>query len=209
MALLLASQHRDFFTTTGYIEFEELLSIKEITALRECIDQVNVTRDLFRQDSMLKKKILSCSSFACTLFQKPTLRLLYDQLIQTTKTPEAPFDQPHSLEEISCFQKVAGGLILSLADFKGEALSSPYFLPIPKRAGDAIFVRGNLRLSLPQLFTQPHQDLLLIVYGFEKTRYVLQERDPRTHELKKEGYGFGDLLRIETHPLIRAIGGWT
>jgi hypothetical protein len=90
------------------------------------------------------------------------------------------FEGALPIEQITSMTETFGGCILDLQT--GEAtFYSPQF-PI-----------DFATLQMPYLF---------IVFATDKARYQLRDTDPCTHELKKFGYGFGDLITEETHPLI-------
>ncbi len=56
--------------------------------------------------------------------------------------------------------------------------------------------------QFPIDFTTLRAPYLFIVFATDKARYQLRDTDPCTHQLKRLGYGFGDLITEVTHPLI-------
>ncbi|MCH9630206.1 MAG: hypothetical protein S4CHLAM37_02000 [Chlamydiia bacterium] len=44
--------------------------------------------------------------------------------------------------------------------------------------------------------------IYLVSYTQKNSRYIHCEDDPYTHDIKKEGSGFGDTLKDELHPLF-------
>ncbi len=219
MKFALASEHRDFFAKNAFIEFEELLSQDEVESLRQHIDEVLAKRlkikksdldrksaqelflagrDLWRDDPAIKKQVAAprLAEIASVLFKKKNLRLGYDQSWRTGPITGPPFLENFALQQISCLQTIAGGLILQLSP------SPPPSFPFSHPAGSGIFIKPHFPLPFPSLFQIPRLHLLLIVYCGEKTLYVSEKNDPHTHALKKQGYVFGDLLRNDRHPLL-------
>lgn len=213
MRFALDPQHREFFRKNHYIEFEELLEPSDIEPLKQAIDTIlekrlqklsdtrnprelfQVGRNLYLDDPLLKRTVLhrKFGELAAALFEEKTIRLAYDQALCTKVIPGPVFTLPHSLQQISCFQPLAGGLILRLS----PDLASPAFLP--KGIGSGVFFSRDFTLPLPEFFQAPHQTLLLIAYAPKVAQYFLEKNDLHTHLPKREGYVFGDRLRT---PLI-------
>ena len=214
MRAALGPGQRDFFSKNHYIEFENLVDNGD--DIHAHIDQVLAKRtkkfvetqtpkelfmagrDLFRDDPILQKASLSrhLGQIASILFNTTPVRIAYDQSLRTTTLTGSPFVQPTSLTQVSCFQPILGGAIIRLSSDP----HSPDFLP--KKAGSGVFFEPNFVLPWSSFFQTPHQSFLLICYTTEKCRYVLNPEDLHTHALKKLGFGFGDALKNETHPLV-------
>lgn len=199
----VAPEHLEFYYQNHFIEFEDLLSEEEASDLKEKIDKAPVKRDLFRTDPGIKKIVLrhKLAEIASNLMKTKPLRIGYDMLL---KSGDNPFKEPTTLEEMSCFQGVVCGFVLSLTDEANELMekgASP-ICPLPQKKGSGVFFTPETSLSFEKLFSLPDQTHLLIVYVIEKAVYQLAEDDPHTHDLKKLGLGFGDKLQNETHPIV-------
>ncbi|MBF5058947.1 hypothetical protein [Candidatus Neptunochlamydia vexilliferae] len=131
-------------------------------------------RDRWRTNPEIKKIVLrsTLAEVASNLCKVSPLRIGFDQTILNSGEEERFLP----LNEKSSIQKVACGLIL---DQNG---SGTFFSP---------------EFSFP--LTHP---ALLIVYVEEKAQYIHEEKDPYNHALKKLGYGFGDRIRSDTHPIV-------
>lgn len=156
-------------------------------------------RDLFREDPVISKITLNrcLAQTAALLFDVSSIRIGYDQILRTTTLNHSPFTHTSPLQEVSCLQPILGGVIIRL-------LPDPYppvFLP--QKVGNAVFFRPDFSLPWSSFFQTPLQSFLLITYVPKKCLYLLVPEDLHTHALKKLGYGFGDLLRNETHPVFK------
>jgi hypothetical protein len=103
MKVAIAKEHRDFFQKQGVIEFQDFLSLEQVEAFNQAINQallskINVSpekwrhlsseqvfingRDLWRSNEELRKLISQprLAAIASELIQKKPLRLGYDQL---------------------------------------------------------------------------------------------------------------------------------
>ncbi len=213
MRFAIASEHLDFYRKHQHIEFDELLTPAEIEPLKQAVEELlskrlkklpetRNPRELFMagrngwQDNPVIQKVTQnhkLAEIAANLFNQKSLRLAYDQLLCTRVIPGVVFTTPHTLQEISCFQPILGGLIIRLS----SDLHIPTFFP--KNPGSGVFFSADFLLALPTFFQTPNQTFLLIAYAPEKSVYVLEKNDLHTHALKREGYVFGDLLRT---PLV-------
>lgn len=216
MPLTLSSSHQDFFSNHHYIEFNDLLSSSEIKQLQKAIHEALIQRekkiietrspkelfkagrDLFRDHPIIKKFVLHkrFAKIASALFNEPILRLAYDQALCSFSQGEPIFSQPLSLQQISSFQSIVGGIIIRLSDDPNP----PDLLP--QKAGNLLFIAPTFPLPWSSFFQQTPQSFFLITYCGNRTVYVLENTDPHTHALKKLGYGFGDLLEEKTHPIV-------
>lgn len=86
-----------------------------------------------------------------------------------------------TLQEITSFQGLVGGLILA------------------PDGGGTFF---SLTCNLVDLNLDPELDYTLVVYARDQVVYVYNPKDPHTHDLKDQGYVFGDRLQARTHPLL-------
>jgi hypothetical protein len=200
MRFATSSEHREFFNKHRYIEFSDLLSEEEAATLKTHAQALLLKRaerkqtpdrDLWRDDPFIKKTLFHprFSEIAATLLKKPILRLAYDQYFAAPSSllPKTAA----TLQHISAFQSIAGGLILQLA-------SAPHLpAPLPRQPGHGLLFGPDLPLPFAEL-----SECILIAYCNDRTLYILDKHDPHTHFLKKFGYVFGDALKNETHPLL-------
>lgn len=216
MQFTLASAHQDFFTQHQYIEFENVFSLEEMQSLQSAIQEVlvkrekkiietrspkelfKVGRDLWRDHPDIKKVVLHkrLAKIASPLFRQPIIRIAYDQALISEIPGEPIFSEPFSLQKVSCFQPIAGAVILRLS----YDLTPPPLLP--QKIGSALFVGPNFPIPWSSFLQNTPSSFFLIAYSTERTVYVLEKQDPHTHALKQLGYGFGDLLEERTHPII-------
>lgn len=214
MSAAIGPEHRHFFTKNHYIEFEDL--IKDVDLTYEHIDKVLsdrtkkiietrtpkelfiAGRDLFRDDPIVKKISLSRSlaQIASLLFDTSPVRIAYDQSLRTTTLTRAPFAHPFSLAQVSCFQPILCGVIIRLS----HDPNPPAFLP--QRVGSGVFFQPDFSLPWSSFFQAPCQSFLLIAYAPTQCRYVMTHDDLHVHSLKKLGFGFGDALKQDTHPIL-------
>jgi hypothetical protein len=196
MGFGLAREHHDFFHKNHFIEFEELLSSKEMDALENSIDAlvtsedwIHVGHDVWRRDKAIKKVTVhkGLAEIASSLCKKSPLRLAYDQVI------EGPLSRDLlNLIEASAVQKIVCGLTLQLdPTFSTE---NPL---VPKKRGAGVFFSPFCKLDFP---TDCH--LFMIAYTVKIAQYVYEPHAPNMHALKQLGYVFGDRLRVDTHPLL-------
>ena len=216
MQFTIASAHQDFFSDHQYIEFSNVFSLDEMKVLQDAIHSVltqreqkiiethsakelfKAGRDLWRDNSAIKKIVLSrrLAKIASPLFQKPIIRIAYDQALCSFSPGEPLFPEPFSLQKVSCFQPICGAVILRLTDDPNP----PAILP--QKVGSALFVGPNFPLPWSSFLQQTPSSFFIIVYCTDKTVYVLEKQDSHTHALKKLGYGLGDRLEERTHPII-------
>src|SRR6267154_34687 len=173
MLFSITADHREFFTKNHYIEFEEILPRDQIISLKKNSEELIAKRlrispeklkgktapeiyqagyDLWRDDDEIKKIAhkQAFASIASELMQVVPLRYCFDQYFATFQCNVAsPYDVPSSLQDISCINPLAGGLILPLQDLP----SPPTFFPIPLKAGSALFISPPFALPWPQLFS--------------------------------------------------------
>lgn len=134
MKFSTAKEHRDFFQKHGWIEFEDLISIDQLNAANQDIDQVLAERlkvsvnrlktfgsekiyshgrDLWRSKPTLQKLITQnrFAELAAELIEKRPLRLGYDQLFparqQKPFSEEAALVYSQFLEQITSLQTVS------------------------------------------------------------------------------------------------------
>ena len=213
MQFALTKDHQFFFTKHKYIEFEELYSPEVCASAKELLDRIvekrlkkmigsrtpeeifSVGHDMWRDYPNLSLSRPAAQLIA-ELFHAKQLRIAYDQYIRTIQPMSAPLKEAATLQQISSFQPIVGGLLIRLtADPKAPPMT-------PRSVGSGLFIAPDLSLPWPALFQNPDQAFLLVVYVPLRSRYVLEPHDPHTHALKKLGYGFGDAIQDATHPLL-------
>lgn len=196
MGFALTKEHHDFFHKNHFIEFEDLLSSKEMDPLEKAIDSlvtsedwIHVGHDGWRREESIKKVTFhkGFAEVASSLCKKSPLRLAYDQVI------EGPLSKdPLNLIEASAIRKVVCGLILQL-----NPTSSAESPLVPKKRGSGVFFSPFCELDFPK-----DCHLFMITYTEKVAQYVHETRDPNMHALKKLDYVFGDRLKGDTHPLL-------
>lgn len=222
MKFTLAQEHIDHFRKTGSIEFEEVFSEKECSALllkaeelltkktgaseRLPLDEMS-NENLFLHGKNLWKEGLEIKKL-CTkkqvgeiayhFFRKKPIKLAYDLYIRTGDLQDCPFKEDASLQQISSIRPTLGALIIQLSS---DALSidSP---AVPKKMGSALFVSGTMVLPLQQLFSERGASFLVIAITAERPVYCLEPKDPHTHDLKREGLVFGDIAGEDLCPTL-------
>jgi hypothetical protein len=221
MRFALNSDHKDFYSKNGFVEFENLIAPDSLASLQKEIDETLSSRlktfssrladqpktalfekgfDLWRENSAIKKALtrITFSDIASELFQTPFLRIGFDQYIDTGSGAERPLTDPLSLNQMSCANPLVGALIISFS----EQSVDPQICPIPSQPGRGIFLSADKVIPWDQLFSQHSVRLLLFAYAAKKTFYRLEKNDPHTHVWKGLGYVFGDLLNDHLHPVL-------
>ncbi|MBS0607243.1 MAG: hypothetical protein KF898_06105 [Parachlamydiales bacterium] len=224
MRFALNSDHKDFYSKNGFIEFEDFLDANSVAALQKEIDTTLCARlktssirmaelprsaifdsgfDLWRDNATLKHTLFKAtfSEIAAQLFQAPLLRIAFDQYLDTGTGSESPLSTSLSLNDLSCANPLSGALILRLSELPVDPCD-PQTCPIPSKAGSAIFLSPDKVIPWKDLFSQKDLRLMILAYGFKKTFYRLCKNDPHTHQWKKLGYVFGDLLKDNLHPIL-------
>jgi hypothetical protein len=223
MKAILTAQQTAFFTQNGYIEFEfELdptplfesarkeLSKRLHTALPDLFlkspEEVYAAgRDLWRTvpalQTLLTRKL---SPIAQSLLGKKSLRLGCDQWIPASYLWEKAGKALPS-KDLFSIQGLALGLIIGTPPSPPLYRSPLGLLPLPSQPGNILFFRPNLILDWPELASNPLTDLYIAAYALPNAVYVQNLKDPMTNALKQFGYGFGDPLINEFHPLLPQI----
>lgn len=220
MRAAVTPDHREFFFRNHYIEFEAMLPEVDCEHVKEQIDAVlfkrtkkpvetqtsrelfAAGRDVFRDDALIRKFLLNrvLSHTFSLLFDAPVVRIAYDEALRTTTPAFNPFSQPLGLQKRSGFQSLLGGAIIRLTPATPTLEEKPRAF-IPQKVGSVVFFRPDAPFPWPTFFQEPNQSFLLIAYAPERCRYIITPEDPHGHALKKLGYGAGDLLTNELHPI--------
>ena len=222
MPIDLPQAHHNFYGEQHYLELEDFFSEDKLEAWRKSVGSYSTfdeaylsTRDLWRKNPKIKQLITNRDLVQCAskLSKTRSLQLGFDQAIctyeNTSKLPLAK--QPVTLTQISNVSGIACGAIINLS-----ITSSPHTLeqtpppseeltpiiPIPHTPGSVLFISPDLPLDFQKLIATPSQTLLLIAYTHVKPLYIQNTIDPHANALKKLGYGFGDHLKENSHPLL-------
>lgn len=222
MKFTLAQSHIDHFNKTGSIEFEEVFTENECEELLKKAEDVLIKRvspsrdnplDLFSNENLylqgrniwrdgvetkklcLKKQV---GDFAFQLFRKKPIKIAYDQYIRTGTLQDCPFKENATLQEISSIRPLLGALIILLTP-NTLSVENPL---LPKKAGNALYVAGNVVLPLSSLFNEKNTSVLVIAFTAASAIYCLEPKDPHTHSLKKDGLVFGDTIGEELCPTL-------
>lgn len=216
MRFKITGDHRKVLEKQKFIEFEDVFSLDQIDEASRHIDQVlaqrsrklidtqspqelfQVGHDLWRDDKTLQNFVCNrgLAQLAAQLFEQKTIYLAFDQALRTTRRPGFPAALPATLQQKSCIQPLAGGVLIRLS---GESHPSSM---LPKKRENVVLLSSNLLLPWEMFFQEPEQSFLLIAYAPAKALYVLEKNDPHVHLLKKMGYVFGDHLNAEHHPVL-------
>ncbi len=217
MKSILTEQQTAFFTQNGYIEFElgldsaplfegirkallERLGVGPEKMDRKTAAEIYAAgRDLWRTVASLHTLLLrKLSPIAQTLLGKRALRFGCDQWIPAGY----PWEKAGPSKDLFSIQGLALGLLIGAPQSPPTYRSPLGLLPLPTKPGNILFFRPNLILDWPELASNPPSDLYLAAYALPNAVYVQNPKDPSTNALKQFGYGFGDLLKNEFHPLI-------
>lgn len=211
-------EQRDFFYKNSFVEFADVLTPDQVQSLhgeankivaarlkisprglaaRPPIDQYMQGRDLWRESDPIRKVVCArgLAQLASELLDAKQLRLAYDQFYPAGGELKGNL----SLREFSSMQGVIGGAILALTNSEKD----PHVLSVfPAHAGSISFFKPDLVVDFQELSQRHTGEFLMFVYTAATTVYVLQEKDPHTHSLKRLGYGFGDKLAEGWHPTV-------
>lgn len=189
MRAIVSQAQINQFRSRGFVELSDLFTADEVATLSLQLDEAKKngapSYDIQRKFPSLTQamKLPRCARLVGSLSHESRLILAF------SKYPPA-YAKKGTLEEISSFSEVVGGLLLNLT---GEGTETMDLLP--KQLGSATCLSTEMEIDFPAI-TQPY---LLLVFAKESARYRKTETDPHTHEGKKMGYGFGDILSPLTH----------
>ncbi len=203
MRFTLVGDHKKFFHTHGFIEFDGLLTPEENA---DCLKSSRLAyhkqkkeetsllcgRDLFRLSPEIKRRSRGFAHILFALTHLKPIRLAYDQLLSPSQGLIS--DEQSNLSEISSLQGEIFGLLLAL-----EVDGSPLPAPFPGKEGNGVFFKSTLPLPLDKIQAGCY---LLVVYSGESTVVVEKKSDPFFFSFKRLGYCIGDTLRNESHPIV-------
>jgi len=203
----LSMQQIGFYSKNRHLEIEELLSPSECNKFFEMMEAPG--RDLWRKNPLLKELILSkkMARAALQLSGKAKLQLACDHWF----CPD--FFKAGKKIKIKDLFSVQGITCVFLLQLQPGCREIPAktpqlgLFPFPQGAepssncqGSALIVNGDLLMSWPDLSTEI--GLYAVAYSLVPAIYVQNNNDPAAHFLKQFGYGYGDPLKNETHPII-------
>jgi|SRR5579862_8653209 len=223
MRFVFTLEQRDFFRKNHFIEFEGMLSSKQAALIDKEAQELLSGRlrtpfsqwdtlpplalykagfDLWREALAIRKATqkLPIVHIASELFDTAPLRIAFDQFCLTS-SPHPPFQKSFSLTEISSIKPLAGGILFLLEDLSDDVLQKTAF-PLPKKAGNALFLSADFPIPWPMLFAIPGLHVLFVAFAPEKSFYRQEPNDPHSPLFKKQGYVFNDQLKEELHPLL-------
>jgi hypothetical protein len=207
VSLSLSAKQAAFFKKNGHLELEAFLSEEESiqlhAALVEELERRKQNghpfprRDLWRSLPSLQTLLLSrkCTQVALELSLQSSLKIGFDHWIGGADS------RPVKIQDFSSIQGVACAVLLRLTE-EASALPSKTPLgldPFPQAIGNALFVNPSLLLNWPRAASP---SLYLATYCLPSSVYVHNPKDPDGAYLKALGYGYGDPLSNQTHPLF-------
>jgi len=188
MRYLVDPQERHIYLEKGSTTFQGFLSESELVLLRSTIDSAQIKtyqagRNMWKRFAPFRNLALSRqkASIISGLTGTSPITLAFDQLCLPGSHPLIPGS---TLDTYSSIQWMLGCMIYDLT------------------TGDLTVYSPVAALPLDTLFASPH---LLIAYATTRPLYRQTPTDPHTHDLKKEGYAYGDHLSLATHPQINTL----
>ncbi|SCA62815.1 hypothetical protein SCG7086_AE_00060 [Chlamydiales bacterium SCGC AG-110-P3] len=141
------------------------------------------------------------------------LRLGRDVLLTGAKAPTNLylFEKPRSLADVICYQGMAGAVLIRLRGEAGEQEADRKISEqgirgqtgaIPPKPGAGVFLAPTKEIDFAALTADPNSIFLLIVYLTDRAVYVANDADPTPYGDKRLGYGVGDRLRENGHPIV-------
>lgn len=209
MRIVVSREQLFFFERFGSLYLENVFSEQDVDSLISAAEREILTRcsalrfNRLEDGSLLYGRDMSITSpeirklihsfrlaeVAHQLCQKRPLRFGFDQM---WRLPFIPSNV--TLEGISSVSSVTIGVIIAL-----DTIASGKETVFPLTRGSVTFVSPTLVLNPPQ---ELGGRFLVLAYTSGLPQYRLQPSDPQTHELKKHGYVFGDILKETTHPVL-------
>lgn len=215
MTLSLSAQQIAFYAKNGFLELEELFTPsdcdKHLSLILETLASRRLSmkmatdfirgRDLWRDTAGLKTLLFSrkLSNLALDASGKQLLRLACDQWFE----PDYFLEKPEKLKDLLSIQGLVCTMFIQFGTLNAELPTkmSPLGLaPFPHGQGNVQLISPTLLLNWPKL--HPGVGLYLVAYAIPSSVYVQNPRDPAGVLLRQYGYGYGDPLRNDTHPLL-------
>lgn len=173
MKYSIPREQQFFFEQNGYIEFDGLLSPAEQKKLIDAC-KPGLSRNFSHRSDAIKAITHSrrLAALASQLTHTKLLRFGFDQLFT---------------------EKIYTDLCIN-------GLICLLFIEIDSPEGHAFFAKFPVNTETLPL--KPNERYFVIGWADEKAQYMLEPKDPHTHELKKLGYVFGDRLQEKWHPTL-------
>jgi len=200
MKYVITADQKFYFDKHHSIEFENLLSDKELAILKKAPLSL---RDSIRTNPEVKKIVLSSRfvQIAKELTCAKTLRFGFDQLYTLPMKGEGL----KTLQEMSAISPLACGFTICLegeSERQTSPNNAPFVEPFAQKPGNVVFFKPDARWDLSSFVERQKQKFLLVAFAELVSLYVYQEQDPFTHTLKQLGYVFGDRLCEKWHPRL-------
>lgn len=194
MPFATAKEHRDFFQTHQWIEFEGIFTENQCKQIVDCAQTAPLKRDLWRLNPAVKKAIArrEIAQIMSELLSVREMRLAFDELIDDVPK------KTETLSTIDCVQGLVGGLIVCIQKPSDDSFSTFF----PKNLGAAVFFSPDFPIPFEDLAKIEPGCYLLIAFGAKDSVYIHHPEDPYIQHWRKIGYVFGDRLRNQTHPMI-------
>lgn len=213
----LNSSQYFYFQQKGWILFDELISEKlQQELLKDA--SIHSTRNLWMKKESFQKMAFSknLASLAAGLQNTSMLRLGFDHLFVDAKDFSKVFHKETPIANTCSIQSLVCSVLINLSSNPLSFLGYVRFYKYVDEEEEPELVIREIEMEIPArgaLFFQPEKlffsfevkdfpNLYLICYASKNARYTYCEKDPYTHDLKRLGYAFGDLLKDQYHPLF-------
>lgn len=214
----ITAQQTAFFTQNGYIEFAgiDFNHEKLFASARKALsarfktssdklsripanDLYRHGRDLWRSEEDLKRFLIQkLFPLSGVLSAKRSLRIACDQWIPS----DYNWKKNASLKDLFSIQGIVIGALICGTECTVPLKAALGLLPLPSNPENILFFKSHILLNWPQLLQSAATDMYLIAYALPNAVYIQNTQDPATNDLKQLGYGFGDPLKNEFHPLL-------
>jgi hypothetical protein len=198
LKLKLKQKHQALSETTLKTTFQEGWNLHEESALLEKFITQRKFLEIVSQLSGLHKIKLGFTQIFRTFDKTQN---------ESDETLPPLFYHYTSLDDVSCFQGLEIGCMIHLVSER--AISQDPLVdieqakgilhPLPMHPKSITFFSSKYPFSLDPLPDFSHQLYLLVTFGRDNLVYVDQPKDPHTHEMKKQGFVYGDVLPGKIH----------
>ncbi len=217
MKFSLPNSYYDFFLKYHILQLENALSIEEADQIqnllyKNLLSKKNIShqdlwksgKDLWTHDTEIKKILgrLHLGDLAHFLFKKRPIRLASMHILSTENRGSPLFTEELGLQEICCINPLLGGAMLWINPMNSEDGTKEVPNLLHGSKGDLVFFSENYPIPFPSLYRKENALALIFTFTSSNARYLLAPKDPLTHDLKKSGYVFGDLLQEEECPYL-------
>lgn len=180
MKYQISAVQRHFFEKNKYIEFEQMLTLDEQILLSLAYEKA--ARDVAISNQKVQKVLFSprFGQIAYELSLVKPLRYGLDEIITETSSFSCYKDE-------RCVQGLEIAVLLYINPNEAKAGNALFFLPSESYEADIFDAK---------------QTWLVLGFANKDALYVCNLKDPHTHNLKRQGYVFGDRLKEKTHPVL-------